>query len=1067
MNKIFADALQDGSKYTVLGASYVPISFLTASKDHRLEQGTTIFDSADAFCGEDGRSLGGEGLKHVSNVIKDLQFCILKKGHATTVVCGVGWMTGFSKQQKAERKAATMATVLAQLLMMKGVCTVPMDAYRTAADKIGRAHGCLDSHDWCGARTQAQFFGMHEVVFPTSDFLQLEIRSLIEPYAEALSDHSALDRDGAAYDNGANHHAALDEDSRTGPNDGHRSTNRSQNSGGEPSLETPTSLTGDETGGHKMVRFEFEQERLLMMERVEEALGTAGQQQQEWQGLPDDVPRSRFQGSVDEQRIKEVGLMGEFYFSNYLKKVFGGSYEETKNWVSSARNHYLACSREGVNDGAGYDFAVHDTLNHFVTGRKTGVHCYIEVKSCAGPFRGEFHVSDNEIQVCKQVKGKEDCEYLLVFIEHVDDMDRINFCHHVLWTGQGVDLKPNTYTAALTRQSSKNSAHHEATCTLGPANYPQARWPNRQIHSIRDLRPLDLFEATIVGFSILPKTGKLTFANIRLDYRGLERERRLSMHMSEFDRTLPFERFAECYNNHGTQHLCTQCGTSMRVLVVVTEITERGPRFSMDHKYLQEYHQQKMKLAEAMDIDRVRAELADVKASRDAEWKRMPSSHARQGALSQQQQDMQVLKEAHGCALQAMQAELSQARADAKRLQQKLQSQAHVQALALAQSRSLSPPHLLARVAPVVQQVSVSANPTSVQWTSPSYNTSMHQRSEKQAAPTVPSAHTMRTDVRDGARKNRSATKPSSNRCSAECPTATIAEPHTSMAQAAVGNFHSGKELHARQQLGNVFAQKLAAFDAHRDRSMHNSTAPTSTPAHTPTPAPSQKPASPDLVVDQFVAWLMTQPRNRALTVKLGPFHQECPQFKLWKTENYSGKGWKDICRDYSDRLRIIGTDTVAIAHASSIAAPTPSSVATASIATPQTVLQAPLPLPSSKLDTASNAKGKGQMKSQPKAATGVQAGLARKHPKQLPKQQSRQKQGGKQKQSDNSTPQHDITDVTVEQLSQQLHPANALQTCSVCKLGKTRESFSKTQRQKSAAVRKCSQCTRNSAERN
>ena len=120
--------------------------------------------------------------------------------------------------------------------------------------------------------------------------------------------------------------------------------------------------------------------------------------------------------TVDARSAEWVGLLGERFASLQLQKAYPESFDPTRHWVSSARLKFYPASRTRVDDTLGYDMEVHDTRGLFVAGgggnsSSSGKHqrvefapgghrrCFVEVKSTAGPFRGVFHLSRNELRV--------------------------------------------------------------------------------------------------------------------------------------------------------------------------------------------------------------------------------------------------------------------------------------------------------------------------------------------------------------------------------------------------------------------------------------------------------------------------------------------------------------------------------------------------------------------------------------------------------------------------------------------------------------------------------------------
>lgn len=139
-----------------------------------------------------------------------------------------------------------------------------------------------------------------------------------------------------------------------------------------------------------------------------------------------------------DERIKEVqaeaALNAEHFFSCFLSHRYGENYDPLTHWRSSLRKkvYHDSSMNHTIDDryifiiifrfivyswycSCGYDFEIRDSKHLFDSQSDKKVQtskrmCFFEVKGCAGPWRGEFHISENEIQHKERAEGSNGTE---------------------------------------------------------------------------------------------------------------------------------------------------------------------------------------------------------------------------------------------------------------------------------------------------------------------------------------------------------------------------------------------------------------------------------------------------------------------------------------------------------------------------------------------------------------------------------------------------------------------------------------------------------------------------------
>jgi hypothetical protein len=145
---------------------------------------------------------------------------------------------------------------------------------------------------------------------------------------------------------------------------------------------------------------------------------------------------------VDGKELLLIGHNAEHYFFTQLQKVYGTeNVTQTKNWRSSSRCASYPDSLERIDDSAGFDFELDDTLEKFAPRCKsTARHCYFEVKGINGSYNEEqtrFHISQNELELCQDIARstlrQEKEAYFIVIIQNCLDHESISIVDKINW----------------------------------------------------------------------------------------------------------------------------------------------------------------------------------------------------------------------------------------------------------------------------------------------------------------------------------------------------------------------------------------------------------------------------------------------------------------------------------------------------------------------------------------------------------------------------------------------------------------------------------------------------------
>eukprot|EP01117_Protostelium_nocturnum_P013720 TRINITY_DN5152_c0_g1_i1.p1 TRINITY_DN5152_c0_g1~~TRINITY_DN5152_c0_g1_i1.p1 ORF type:complete len:2262 (+),score=526.63 TRINITY_DN5152_c0_g1_i1:103-6888(+) len=158
----------------------------------------------------------------------------------------------------------------------------------------------------------------------------------------------------------------------------------------------------------------------------------------------------------DPKKMRDVGFKAEHFVFLWLQNQFGNSFSATTGWVSGLRLELFPGKRSHINDGAGYDFTVKDTLLLF--GDEVNRTTLIEVKGFAGEWTGEFSISSNEVERKEKSRSNQKDEvYVIIVVENVVDSTKINIAEIICWSDNPdlVEIRPDSYIGRRTNPSKK------------------------------------------------------------------------------------------------------------------------------------------------------------------------------------------------------------------------------------------------------------------------------------------------------------------------------------------------------------------------------------------------------------------------------------------------------------------------------------------------------------------------------------------------------------------------------------------------------------------------------------
>jgi hypothetical protein len=164
------------------------------------------------------------------------------------------------------------------------------------------------------------------------------------------------------------------------------------------------------------------------------------------------------------QDAKRIGDDAEKFFCAYLANKYGQAFNPYVSWVSGSRTQVYPNSTSNINEKAGYDFVLIDTLHLFSQDRaqnKKAKKCYFEVKGFSKEWNGQIEISDNQLKVRKRIAEVERDTgiYFVAIVYHVDSPERTNV-FVIDWSDEDTfEASPVKYLATYNPPS--NNTRHE------------------------------------------------------------------------------------------------------------------------------------------------------------------------------------------------------------------------------------------------------------------------------------------------------------------------------------------------------------------------------------------------------------------------------------------------------------------------------------------------------------------------------------------------------------------------------------------------------------------------------
>ena len=122
---------------------------------------------------------------------------------------------------------------------------------------------------------------------------------------------------------------------------------------------------------------------------------------------------------VNNIEIQQIGLNAEHFFFAYLSSIAPQSCQP-QNWISSNRLCVFPYLSQNVNDSAGYDFELVDTLQIFKKfNNNTPLRLFFEVKGSKHAWNRSFVMSSNEIKKADECFLNPYMSYYIVVVENV------------------------------------------------------------------------------------------------------------------------------------------------------------------------------------------------------------------------------------------------------------------------------------------------------------------------------------------------------------------------------------------------------------------------------------------------------------------------------------------------------------------------------------------------------------------------------------------------------------------------------------------------------------------------
>eukprot|EP00029_Vermamoeba_vermiformis_P008881 TRINITY_DN4277_c0_g1_i1.p1 TRINITY_DN4277_c0_g1~~TRINITY_DN4277_c0_g1_i1.p1 ORF type:complete len:621 (+),score=159.88 TRINITY_DN4277_c0_g1_i1:329-2191(+) len=164
------------------------------------------------------------------------------------------------------------------------------------------------------------------------------------------------------------------------------------------------------------------------------------------------------------QDAKRIGDDAEKFFCAYLANKYGQAFNPYVSWVSGSRTRVYPNSMSNINEKAGYDFVLIDTLHLFTQDRsqnKKAKKCYFEVKGFSKDWNGQIEISDNQLKVRKRIAEveRDTGVYFVAVVYHVDSPELTNV-FVIDWSNEDTfETSPVKYLATYNPPS--NSSRHE------------------------------------------------------------------------------------------------------------------------------------------------------------------------------------------------------------------------------------------------------------------------------------------------------------------------------------------------------------------------------------------------------------------------------------------------------------------------------------------------------------------------------------------------------------------------------------------------------------------------------
>jgi len=200
---------------------------------------------------------------------------------------------------------------------------------------------------------------------------------------------------------------------------------------------------------------------------------------------------------VNTELQKAIGIRAEYFFCCYLKSLYGESFNEFENWLSSAKLKVFTIG-SFCDDSLGYDFEINDHKQIFATKQSRNSvrvkKCFIEVKGCSGAWDGTFHVTKNELEKCRGVL-KDSQSYIVAVVQNAESDRYINVARIINWSDENDILKyePDSYIVRF---------------NFSAANYNEKKDRKLSDVSKNDRNKVEMSQRNSVDIQVKNKNGK-------------------------------------------------------------------------------------------------------------------------------------------------------------------------------------------------------------------------------------------------------------------------------------------------------------------------------------------------------------------------------------------------------------------------------------------------------------------------------------------------------------------------------------------------------------------------------